>query len=60
MTDILYNIPYIIDRRKSGRPMQVNGAFHSIEKSRVINIYIYTYVYVINRIMLLIKKITIL
>ena len=28
-----------IDRRKSGRPMQVNGAFYSIEKSRVINGY---------------------
>ena len=26
----------------SGRSMQVNGAFHSIEKSRVIKIYIYT------------------
>ena len=26
----------IIHRQKSGRPMQVNGAFHSIQKSCVI------------------------
>ena len=32
----------IIHHRKSGRPMQVNGAFHSIEKSRVINGYTIT------------------
>ena len=31
----------IIDRQKSGRPMQVNGAFYNIEKSCVINLTIY-------------------
>ena len=30
------NYHKIIERQKSGRPMQVNGAFYSIEKSRVI------------------------
>ena len=31
----------------SGRPMEVNGAFHGIEKSCVINIYsIYIYIYI--------------
>ena len=28
------NYPKTIDRRKSGRPREVNGVFHSIEKSR--------------------------
>ena len=32
---------------KSGRPMQVNGIFHSIEKSHVISIYIYIYIIVL-------------
>ena len=35
----------IIHRQKSGRPMQVNGAFHNIEKSCVINKYIYLFIY---------------
>ena len=30
------NYTKIMDRRKSGRPIQVNGAFYSIKKSRVI------------------------
>ena len=44
----------IIDYRKSGRPMQVNVAFHSIEKSCVINLmlhlmpwYYIIYIYII-------------
>lgn len=41
VTAVLYiNYTKIFDRRTLGRPIQVNGAFFSIKKSRVMNTYI--------------------